>query len=165
MNADQLPPFRLAQLLRQLANAREQNHPIAVDIDAALWFEHLRNGNLCCDFSPMPGMSPCIADGFVALSNETKDHDRIFICCLEHLPTSTTQASPAPPPSPATTHCYDTTPSPSRPPNDNCAKPRRTTDPSHVRSTPSKPTSNAASHPAETQPGPPHSPTHRRPLK
>ena len=35
MNAETLPPFRLAQLLRQLADARERNHPIAVDIAAA----------------------------------------------------------------------------------------------------------------------------------
>ena len=95
MNADELTPFRLAQLLRNLADARAQNHPIAIAIDAAgplpeiaaaAWFEHLRQGNLRCDFRPEPGLPPCTADGIVAISNQAKAHDQIFFCCLEHFP-------------------------------------------------------------------------------
>ena len=94
MNAETLPPFRLAQLLRQLADARERNHPIAVDIAAAgpcptspppSGFDHLRNGNLRCDFRPLPGLPPCTADGFVAVTNPARNNAPIFICCLEHL--------------------------------------------------------------------------------
>ena len=91
MNADEITPFRLAHLLRNLAQACEKNHLIADagplhEIDAAIWFEQLRNGNLRCDFQPASGLPPCTADGLVAVSNPTETHDQIFICCLEHLP-------------------------------------------------------------------------------
>ena len=90
-------PFALAQMLRNLAQARARQHPVALDIDAhaasllpdthaAVWFDQLQAGNLRCTFEPPPGTPPCTADATVAVSQEPDNPDgHIDLSCLQHL--------------------------------------------------------------------------------
>ena len=77
MSHHELPPYQLAQLLRNLADARKQNHPIAIaiydagplpDIEAAAWFQRITSGTPKCDFTTPVNHPPCIADALFAVS-------------------------------------------------------------------------------------------------
>ena len=93
MSHHQLTPFELAQLLRNLAHARRQNHPIAVaiaaagplpNINAAAWFRRITSGTPKCDFTTPASQPPCTADALFAVSGPPNP-DAIQMACPHHL--------------------------------------------------------------------------------
>ena len=126
MPIEEPSPYRLAQMLRDFAQARADLHPIAAAVtaagtlpeyEAAIRFASLRSGSLRCSFSPYD-QPPCTADATVAVSQKPNDRDgQIDFSCRQNLAYCIAKG--------LSYYCHvghknlrcDTTPSHCRPPN------------------------------------------------